>query len=245
MAEIHCVGITKYFEAVCALDDVSIDLPDGEVTCIVGDNGAGKSTLVKVLSGYHRPDRGEILIGDVSVRNLTPLKARELGIQVVHQNLALCENLSATANVMLGQEPIRFTLGPLRFIDGRRAEEIARRIVGAEVGVHLDGYDIPVERFSGGQRQAVAIGRALVKGDSLVMFDEPTAALGVRQTEAALKLVRRVAEGGVAVIMISHNLDDIFAVADRIVALRQGRKTLDTRLEETDRTEVVHAMAGI
>ena len=175
---------------------------------------------------------------------LTRQAARQHGIEAVYQDLALCDTLGAVANVMLGQEPIRFRLGPLRFIDWKAAAEGATRKI-KEIGIDLDDPTTPVRRLSGGQRQAVAIARATVRGHRMVIFDEPTAALGVRQTKTTLELVRRVTDQGVAVVMISHNLDDVFAVADRIVALRLGRLTLDTRLDDTSREEVVACMTGI
>jgi ABC-type sugar transport system ATPase subunit len=145
---------------------------------------------------------------------------------------------------MLGQEPIKFRLGPLRFIDRRAAIEATRACI-ADVGIELDDLNTPVHRLSGGQRQAVAIARATVRGHRLIIFDEPTAALGVRQTKTTLDLVRRVSQQGVAVVMISHNLDDVFAVADRIFALRLGRVTLDTDVNSTTREEVVACMTGL
>ncbi len=243
-ALIRCVGLTKYFGGVLALNNVSLDLYPGQVVALVGDNGAGKSTLVKILSGIHEPDEGEIWLGDQKVEHLNSHNARHLGIETVYQHLSLCDNLSAAANVMLGQEPVRFKLGPFRFLDQKRAIDEARRRIG-EVGVTLNDFTTPVRRLSGGQRQAIAIARATVKAHRLIMFDEPTAALGVRQTKATLELVQRVAAQNVAVIMISHNLDDVFAVADRIVALRLGRITLNVPLHATSREEVVACMTGM
>ena len=243
-ALVRCVGLTKYFGGVLALNTVSLDLHPGEVVALVGDNGAGKSTLVKLLSGIHEPDEGEIWLGEHKVEHLNSHNARHLGIETVYQNLSLCDNLGAAANVMLGQEPVRFQLGPFRFLDQKRAIEEAKRRIG-EVGVSLNDFTTPVRRLSGGQRQAIAIARATVKAHRLIMFDEPTAALGVRQTKATLELIRRVAAQNVAVIMISHNLDDVFAVADRIVALRLGRITLNAPLDATSREEVVACMTGM
>ncbi len=240
---VRCVGITKFYAGVQALDDVSVDLHAGECVCLVGDNGAGKSTLVKILSGIMAPDGGEIQIDHEPV-TLSRQAARQYGIEAVYQDLALCDPLGAVANVMLGQEPIRFRLGPLRFIDRRAAAESAIRRI-REIGIELDDPTMPVRRLSGGQRQAIAIARATVRGHRMVIFDEPTAALGVRQTKTTLELVRRVADQGVAVVMISHNLDDVFEVADRIVALRLGKVTLDTKLADTSREEVVACMTGI
>jgi ABC-type sugar transport system ATPase subunit len=240
---VRCVGITKFYAGVQALDDVSLDLIAGECVCLVGDNGAGKSTLVKILSGIMSPDHGQVLIDDEPVR-LTRQSARRYGIEAVYQDLALCDPLGAVANVMLGQEPIRFRLGPLRFIDRRAAAESAIRRI-REIGIELEDPTVPVRRLSGGQRQAIAIARATVRGHRMVIFDEPTAALGVRQTKTTLELVRRVADQGVAVVMVSHSLDDVFDVADRIVALRLGKTTLNAKLSTTSREEVVACMTGI
>lgn len=241
---IRCLELTKYFGGVLALNAVSLDLYPGQVVALVGDNGAGKSTLVKILSGIHQPDEGQIWIGDEKVEHLDPHRVRQLGIETVYQNLSLCDNLGAAANVMLGQEPISFKLGPLRFLDQKKAISEAKRRI-SEVGVELNDFTTAVRRLSGGQRQAIAIARATVKAHRLIMFDEPTAALGVRQTRSTLDLIRRVASQNVAVIVISHNLDDVFAVADRAVALRLGRITLDKAMTDTSREEVVACMTGM
>jgi len=240
---VRCAGITKFYAGVQALDDVSLELRAGECVCLVGDNGAGKSTLVKILSGILAPDDGEVLIDERPV-SLNRQEARRYGIEAVYQDLALCDSLGAVANVMLGQEPIRFRIGPLRFIDRRAAVEDTRRRV-REIGIELDDFTTPVRQLSGGQRQAIAIARATVRGHRLVIFDEPTAALGVRQTKTTLELVRRVADQGVAAVMISHSLEDVFAVADRIVALRLGKVTLNVALAATSREEVVACMTGL
>jgi ABC-type sugar transport system ATPase subunit len=241
---VRCVNITKFFGGVQALDRASVDFHAGEVVALVGDNGAGKSTLVKILSGIHQPDEGSIWLGDIEVRSLNAHRAREFGIETVYQNLSLCDNLGAAANVMLGQEPVRSRIGPFKFIDIRRSIEEARRRI-EELGVALDDMVAPVRRLSGGQRQAIAIARATVKAHRMIQLDEPTAALGVRQTKATLDLVRSVASQGVAVTMISHNLDDVFAVAHRIVALRLGRVALDAPVGSTSREEVVACMTGM
>jgi ABC-type sugar transport system ATPase subunit len=241
---VRCDGISKYFGGVRALSRVSLDLLPGELVCLVGDNGAGKSTLVKIFSGLHQPDEGELWLGDERVDGLTANRARQLGIETVYQHLALCDNLGAAANVMLGQEPVRFRVGPLRFIDRKASHDTAARKIN-DVGITLTDFWTPVRRLSGGQRQAIAIARATIRGHRLIMFDEPTAALGVRQTKTTLELVRRVADSGVSVIMVSHNLDDVFAVADRIVALRLGSIELDTPVSGTSREEVVACMTGV
>ena len=241
---VRCVQITKYFGGVRALDNVSLELVAGEIVGLVGDNGAGKSTLVKIFSGIHQPDQGGIWIDDAEVSQLTPKRAREFGIETVYQQLFLCDNLGAAANVMLGQEPVRSRIGPLKFLDNARSiAEASKHISG--LGVTLPDLTSPVRRLSGGQRQSIAIARATVNAHRLIQFDEPTAALGIRQTQATLQLLRRVASQGVAVIIISHNLDDVFAVSDRIVSLRLGRITLNEPVSATSREQVVASMTGI
>jgi ABC-type sugar transport system ATPase subunit len=241
---IRADGITKYFGGVRALDHVSLDLMPGEVVALVGDNGAGKSTLVKIFSGIYQPDEGSIWMGDVELPHLNAKRAREVGIETVYQHLSLCENLGAAANVMLGQEPIRSRLGPFKIIDAKRSIEKAQQHI-AELGINLVDLMSPVRSFSGGQRQAIAIARATVNAHRLIQFDEPTAALGVRQRRATLDLIQQVAARGIAVIIISHNLDDVFAVGQRVVALRLGRITLDAPVHQTTREQVVACMTGM
>ena len=241
---VRAAGITKYFGGVRALENVSLDFIPGEIVALVGDNGAGKSTLVKILSGIYQPDEGSIWLGDTEVRQLDPARAREFGIETVYQQLFLCDNLGAAANVMLGREPVRARMGPLRFIDNNRAVKEARQHV-AELGIELENMIAPVRRLSGGQRQAIAIARATLNAHRLIQFDEPTAALGIRQTRATLELIQRVAARGVAVIVISHNLDDVFAIAHRILVLRLGSINLDTRVDQTTREQVVACMTGM
>ena len=238
------IGLTKYFGGVRALDNVSLELVPGEVVALVGDNGAGKSTLVKIFSGIYRPDEGRIWLGDTEVSHLTARQARESGVETVYQQLFLCDNLGAAANVMLGQEPIRYKVGPFKVIDTAKSNEQARKHI-AELGIDLANLTTPVRKFSGGQRQAIAIARATVNAHRLVQFDEPTAALGVRQTKATLELIQRVAAMGVAVVVISHNLDDVFNVAQRVVTLRLGRITLDAPIKQTTREQVVACMTGM
>jgi simple sugar transport system ATP-binding protein len=237
-------GISKYFGGVRALDRVSLDFAAGEIVALVGDNGAGKSTLVKILSGLYAPDEGQIEFSDLVVSQLTPQQARRHGIETVHQNLLLCDNLGAAANVVLGQEPLRWRLGPLRVLDEARAALLASSSL-VQVGAAIEDLWAPVRRLSGGQRQAVAIARALLSANRMIIFDEPTAALGVKQTQSTLDVIRSVAGQGVAVIFISHNLDDVFAVADRIVAMRMGQVALDGRASDLSRGEAVAAMTGM
>ena len=241
---VRAIGITKYFGGVRALDDVSIELRPGEIVALVGDNGAGKSTLVKILGGVYQPDRGSIWLGDTKVQNLTARKAREFGIDTVYQQLLLCDNMGAAENVMLGQEPVRWRCGPFEVIDRKRSIEEARKHI-MELGISLTSLEAPVRRLSGGQRQAIAIARATVNAHRMIQFDEPTAALGVRQTLATLDLIRRVASKGISVVVITHNLDDVFAVAHRIVALRLGRISLDAAAADASREQVVASMTGV
>jgi ABC-type sugar transport system ATPase subunit len=238
---VRCLEITKWFGGVQALRGITLDVYPGQVLGLVGDNGAGKSTMVKILSGIHSPDSGELWIGDDKVNHLTPRSARAYGIETVYQDLALCDNLDPCANVTLGQEPVRFRLGPFRFIDRKRAFGLTRERL-SRVGVHLPNMHGSVRRLSGGQRQAIAIARATVRAHRMVMFDEPTAALGITQRRTTLELVRAVADQGVAVIVISHNLEDIFEVSDRIVALRLGEISLDSPVGEATHQDVLTCM---
>jgi ABC-type sugar transport system ATPase subunit len=237
------VAITKYYGGVRALGDVSLELEPGTITCLVGDNGAGKSTLGKILGGLVAPDAGEIWIAGSRYERLTPRLARELGIETVPQNLALCDNLGATANVMLGGEPTSRGIGPFRLVDNQRARAEAERRI-AEVGIHLDDLESPIRRLSGGQRQAVAIARAMVRGQRVVIFDEPTAALGVRQRHVTLELIGRVARQGVAALVISHNVEDVFLLGGHVVALRLGQVILYRPVSEVTRELVTDAMSG-
>jgi ABC-type sugar transport system ATPase subunit len=241
-AVVRCLEITKWFGGVHALRGISLNVDPGQVLGLVGDNGAGKSTLVKILSGIYQPDAGEIWLGDERVTHLTTHSAREHGIETVYQDLALCENLDAVGNVVLGQEPVLFGIGPIKLVDRRAAGRIARDRL-ATVGASVPDLRSSVRRLSGGQRQAVAIARATMRAHRMIMFDEPTAALGIHQTRATLELIRGVADQGVAVIVVSHNMDDVFAVADRIVVLRLGAVVLDSPAQATSRQEVMECIA--
>jgi ribose transport system ATP-binding protein len=238
---VRCVDLMMWFGGVQALRGVTLDIYPGEVVGLVGDNGAGKSTLVKILSGIHRPDSGEFWIGGEQIKGLTPLGARALGIETVYQDLALCDNLDASANVTLGQEPVKFRFGPIAIVDKKRALVLTRERLTI-VGARLPDMHASVRRLSGGQRQAIAIARATVRAHRMIMFDEPTAALGLGQRRTTLELIRRVADQGVAVIVISHNLEDVFAVSDRIVGLRLGEVTLEAPTSETTHEEVIACM---
>jgi ABC-type sugar transport system ATPase subunit len=215
----------------------------GEVIGLVGDNGAGKSTLIKALSGLLSPDRGSIWLDGVRLQHLNPARARELGMETVYQDLALCDNLDAVANVVLGQEPVRMRLGPVTLINRRKAREMALERL-EQVGVQLPNPRASVRRLSGGQRQAVAIARAMMHARHVMMFDEPTAALGVAQTQSTLDVIRAVASRGIGVIVISHSIGEVFSVADRIVVLRLGRVVLDSPVGETTHERVIAHITG-
>ncbi|RFU39672.1 sugar ABC transporter ATP-binding protein [Actinomadura logoneensis] len=231
-------GVGRSFGAVRALDDVTLDLRAGEVTALVGDNGAGKSTLVKILSGVVVPDTGRIVLGGEPVRIVRPHDARALGIATVHQDLGLCENLDVVANLFLGAEPHRWSL--LRSL---RMERTARDLL-ASLDVRIPDLRTPVASLSGGQRQSVAIARALLGEPRAVLLDEPTAALGVEQTAQVLALIRRLRERGLAVLVISHNLADVRAVSDRIAVLRLGRAAGVFPTAETTTEAVLAAITG-
>ena len=229
-------GIAKRFGAVNALTDIDLEVAAGEVVAIVGDNGAGKSTLVKVLAGVHRPDEGEIVFADRPVSIPTPSAAIALGIATVFQDLALCENLDVVANIYLGRE-----LQPLR-LDEVSMEVRAWTLLN-ELSARIPSVRDVVASLSGGQRQTVAIARSLLLDPKLIMLDEPTAALGVAQTAEVLNLIERVRDRGHAVIMISHNMEDVRAVADRIVVLRLGRNN-GVFYPDSSNQELVAAITG-
>lgn len=235
-------GIAKRFGAVTALDRVDVEIRSGEVLALLGDNGAGKSTFVKVLAGAHRQSAGELLIGGAPVAFGSPQDAAAAGIATIYQELALSENLSVAENVYLGREEVRRVLG----VPFLRRGEMRRRVRGLldELDAHIPDPDLPVGAMSGGQRQAVAICRALNLDAKLVIMDEPTAALAVAETRKVLALVRRLADRGCAVVLVSHNISDVFEVADRMVVFRRGRKIAERRRDETDPEEIVAFITG-
>jgi len=236
--------IHKNFGAVSALRGVSLDVRPGEVVALVGDNGAGKSTTIKMISGALQPDDGHIQFEGRHVVMNGPSDAESLGIQTVYQDLALCDNLDIVANLFLGRELMTPIIpGILKVMN--RPEMEARAIpVLRELGINLPPLSTPVASLSGGQRQTVAVARSVLWGSKLVMLDEPTAALGVAQTKAVLELVTRLAQSGVAVLVISHNLSDVFRIADRIVVLRLGRSIGTYVKTDTTPEQIVAAITG-
>jgi D-xylose transport system ATP-binding protein len=229
-------GISKNFGAVSALTDIELDVHAGEVVALVGDNGAGKSTLIKVLAGVHQPTSGTIEFRGQDVTLDTPGKALDLGIATVFQDLALCENLDVVANLFLGHE-----MSPWRLDEV--AMEVRAWTLLRELAARIPSVREPVASLSGGQRQTVAIARSLLLDPKLIMLDEPTAALGVAQTAEVLNLIERVRDRGLGVIIISHNMEDVRAVADRIVVLRLGRNN-GTFSPEASNQELVAAITG-
>ncbi|MBA3523363.1 MAG: sugar ABC transporter ATP-binding protein [Geodermatophilaceae bacterium] len=231
-------GISKRFGAVQALTDVDFAVREGEVVALVGDNGAGKSTLVKVIAGVHQPDAGTITLEGRAVSMPRPQDAQKLGIATVFQDLALCDNLDVVANLSLGQEHMRGV-----FLDEVEMERQAWALL-KQLSAKIPSVRIPIAGLSGGQRQTVAIARSLIGDPKVVMLDEPTAALGVAQTAEVLNLVERLRENGHGVILISHNMADVQAVADRIVVLRLGRNAAEFRAADVSTDQLVAAITG-
>jgi D-xylose transport system ATP-binding protein len=237
-------GISKRFGRVQALVDVDFDVHAGEVVALVGDNGAGKSTLIKAIAGINLADEGRIYFRGEEVRISTPNDAVTLGIATVYQDLALCDNLDVVANLFLGQEQI--APGPggvLRKLDETDMEERAHELM-EHLAVTIPNLRSKVGSLSGGQRQQVAIARAMLGDPAVVMLDEPTAALGIRQTAQVLGLVKRLRDDGHGVVVISHNLENVFAVADRIHVLRLGRSAGVFSTETTAKGDIVAAITG-
>jgi D-xylose transport system ATP-binding protein len=237
-------NIKKRFGAVEALRGVSLEVYPGEVVALVGDNGAGKSTTIKMIAGVEQPDEGQIYFEGQPVSLSSPAVAERYGIQTVYQDLALCDNLDIVSNLFLGRELHRTLVpGVLRVLRKSEMEERAQPVL-RELGINLPPLSTPVSSLSGGQRQTVAVARAVLWGSKLVMMDEPTAALGVAQTRAVLDLIQRLAAKGVGVLVISHNMHDVFRIADRIVVLRLGRTVANFVKSETTTDQVVAAITG-
>jgi simple sugar transport system ATP-binding protein len=233
--------VSKHFGAIQALIDVSLTLEAGEVVGLMGDNGAGKSTLVKIVAGNYAPSAGTIALQGDRVVFHKPADAREAGIEIVYQDLALCDNLSAAENVFLGRELAR-RFGPLRVLNYgsmfKRAGELF-----AELKSETRPRDL-VRKMSGGQRQAVAIARTRLSDPRIVLMDEPTAAISVRQVAEVLNLIRRLRDQGIAVVLISHRMPDVFGVADRIVVMRRGVKVADKAITRSSPEEVTGLITG-
>jgi D-xylose transport system ATP-binding protein len=237
-------GVSKRFGAVQALDGVDLEVHAGEVVGLVGDNGAGKSTLVKIISGIYSPDEGEVYADGAPVAIRGPVDATQLGIATVYQDLALADNLDVVANLFLGSEEL--SQGPGRAtwqLDETGMEHRSHELL-EQFAVTIPNVRSEVATLSGGQRQQVAVARSLLGKPKIVLLDEPTAALGVAQTAQVLALIKRLRERGLGVMVISHNLADVFEVADRIVVLRLGRPAGNFKVDEATQDEVVAAITG-
>ena len=237
-AVLELTGVSKTFGAVQALKDIDFDVHPGEVVALVGDNGAGKSTLVKTIAGVYTPDAGRMVFAGRQVAVGSPAEAQQLGIATVFQDLALCDNLDVVANLFLGREVHRG-----RALDEVTMEQESWRLL-RQLSAKIPSVRIPVASLSGGQRQTVAIARSLLGEPKVVMLDEPTAALGVAQTAEVLNLVERLRENGLAVILISHNMSDVMAVADRVNVLRLGRNNGVFAVSDTSTQEIIAAITG-
>jgi D-xylose transport system ATP-binding protein len=236
--------ISKRFGAIQALDDVDFEVYAGEVVGLVGDNGAGKSTLVKIIAGVYHPDSGEYRYDGRVASVHSPREANSLGIETVYQDLALCDNLDVVANLFLGRERVRVAVpGLVRLMDEIDMECEALRVID-DLHVHIPSVHARVAALSGGQRQSVAVARAVTWHSRIMLLDEPTAALGVEQTAQVKALIRRLRERGLGVVVISHNLADIFDVADRIVVLRLGRRAATFDIHTAKPEQVVAAITG-
>jgi D-xylose transport system ATP-binding protein len=236
-------GISKAFGAVQALKDVDFEVYQGEVVGLVGDNGAGKSTLIKTIAGVNIPDSGEIYVSGQPVHISSPADAVHHGIETVYQDLALCDNLDVVANLFLGREDTAFRLGPLSPLT---EIEMERRTVQVlqQLDVKIPSVRSVVASLSGGQRQSIAVAKTILRNARVVQLDEPTAALGVAQTRQVLNLIRRLREQGLGVVVISHNLADVFEVVDRVIVMRLGRRIATFDVHSTTPERVVAAITG-
>src|SRR5690242_20682643 len=235
-------GVSKYFGNVVALKDISVGVNAGEVTCVLGDNGAGKSTFIKILSGVHVHDEGELLVEGKPTHFNSPREAKERGIATVYQDLATVPLMSVWRNFFLGSEPLKGS-GPLKRIDVKAAKTVMREEM-RKMGIDVRDPDQPVGTLSGGERQAVSIARAVYFGAKVLILDEPTAALGVKQSGVVLRYVAQARDRGLGVIFITHNPHHAFPVGDRFVILNRGRLMGDWRKGEISRDELITQMSG-
>jgi simple sugar transport system ATP-binding protein len=241
VAILELTNISKHFGAIQAVNDISLSLETGEVVGLMGDNGAGKSTLVKMIAGNYRPSHGTMRMEDKELVMHRPVEARQHGIEIVHQDLALCNNLTAAANVFLGRE-LHLGAGPFKILDYAAMYKRAGQIF-AELKSETRPRDL-VKQMSGGQRQAVAIARTRLSNPKIVLMDEPTAAISVRQVAEVLNLIRLLRDQGIVVVLISHRMPDVFSVADRIIVLRRGRKVADKKIAASSPEEVTGLITG-
>jgi ABC-type sugar transport system ATPase subunit len=236
--------VSKRFGAVQVLNGVNLEIDAGSVVGLVGDNGAGKSTLMKTITGIYSADEGQIAFAGEPVIPLTPGERRQRGIEMIYQDLALAKQQDVSENIFLGREPVKRLFGFIPgYVDKTRMDRDALAMI-KRLGARIPSIHRPVGMFSGGQQQTVAIARALTFNPKLVIMDEPTAALAVREVESVLALIRQMCADGIAVILISHRLNDVFEVTDRIVVLRQGRIEADLQTKSTQMREVVSYIVG-
>jgi fructose transport system ATP-binding protein len=237
-------GLTKHYGGVHALEDANFELRDGEHVAVVGDNGAGKSTFVRQITGVEQRTRGRVWFDGEEVTFAGPLEAREKGIETVFQNLALADDLDVPSNLFLGREKVLINLGPFSILD-RRAMRQATEEGLKRTGVKIPNLDNSIRHMSGGQRQCVAIARSATFASKLIIMDEPTAALGVQETAQVEEIIRGLKARGVPLILISHNLRQVFDLVDRIVVFRRGRIAADLNAREVDGNEVVAYITGV
>ena len=226
-------GISKHFGGITALSDVRLDLYPGEVVGLLGHNGAGKSTLVKILAGAEQADSGEIYIGGERIRINNPNDARAVGIETIYQELALCGNLDAPANLFMGREPVAFGILRKRFMRRETAKVLER------LGIRIPSLIAEVERMSGGQRQSIAIGRAVYFDARILIMDEPTAALGMEETQLVIELIQELKKNGIGIFWISHDIHDVYAFTDRITILKGGRNVVSCPTKACDPDQIV------
>jgi len=244
MSLLELDNVSKRFGSIQALNGVNLHIESGTVTALVGDNGAGKSTLMKIVTGIYRPDSGGIHFAGHDITQTDPGTIRELGVEMIYQDLALAKQQDVASNIFLGREPTKSLLGlPLGMIDRARIERDAQTMI-ERLGARIPSIHAQVGFLSGGQQQSVAIARALTFSPKLVIMDEPTAALAVREVDHVLDLIRQLKTQDIAVILISHRLTDVFAVSDRIVALRQGQVIADESTAQTSMNQVVAHIVG-
>ncbi|MER8410639.1 ATP-binding cassette domain-containing protein [Mesorhizobium sp. M0870] len=241
VAVLELTNISRHFGAIQAVNDVSLSIEPGQVVGLMGDNGAGKSTLVKMIAGNFRPSHGTMHMDGKELILHKPAEARQHGIEIVHQDLALCNNLTAAANVYLGRE-LRRGVGPFRILDYASMYKRAGQLF-AELKSETRPRDL-VKQMSGGQRQAVAIARTMLSQAKIVLMDEPTAAISVRQVAEVLNLIRHLRDQGIAVVLISHRMPDVFTVADRVIVMRRGRKVADKTIASSSPEEVTGLITG-
>jgi len=240
---LRTTNMTKRFGALIALEDVSLDIYAGEVVALLGDNGAGKSTFIKILAGAHAQSQGELFVEGKQVHFSSPKDAANAGIATIFQELALATNLSIAENVFLGRE-LTWRILKIPFLKRARMRERVHQLLH-DLDAHIADVRVPVGTLSGGQRQAVAIARALNMNAKLVIMDEPTAALAVAETRKVLELVKKLAARGCGVVLISHNIADVFEVASRMVIFRRGRKVAERKRDNTTPEEIIALITGV